>query len=89
MENIILKYFRKKRKSILFLGALFLLGFIFGAYDIKNEGPVFYFSPNLKFVKNTGFIFLENAIQSSSDDINSLYIDVKYKNWRKLVNQRN
>lgn len=89
MENSIFKYYRKKRKSILFLVIIFILGFIFGVYDVKNEGPVFYFSPNLKFVKNTGFTFLENAIQSNSDDIKSLYIDVKYKKWRKLVNQRN
>jgi hypothetical protein len=84
-----LKYFRNKHKSFLFLVVIFILGFIFGVYDVKNEGPVFYVSPNLKFIKNTGFTFLENAIQSNSDDIQTIYIDVKYKKWRKLVNQRN
>ena len=89
MKENIFNYYRKKRKSTFFLVILFILGFIFGAYDVKNEGPVFYFSPNSKFIKETGFTFLENIIQSNSDDIKSLYIDVQYKNWRKLANQRN
>lgn len=89
MKIMIKKYLRNKRKWFLSLVVIFVAGFIFGAYDLKNEGPVFYLSPNLKFVKATGFTFLENAIQSNSDDIKTLYIDVKYKKWRKLVNQRN
>ena len=66
----------------------YFFGFTFGAYDLKNEGPLFYLLPNLKFIKSSKFTFLNNYI-NSDDDVETIYLDVKFKNWKKLTDQRN
>ena len=66
----------------------FMCGMVFGAYSLKN-GQMSYIKMTFKYVKKTGFKFITNALESDSDDIETLYLDVKFKEWRKLANQRN
>ena len=66
----------------------FIGGIIFGASSSKNA-QMSYINTNFKYVKKTGFNFISNALESDADDIEMFYLDVKFKEWRKLADQRN
>jgi hypothetical protein len=66
----------------------FIGGMIFGAYSIKNA-HMSYISMAFKYVKKTGLKFVNNALESDAKDIETFYLDVKFKEWRKLADQRN
>lgn len=67
----------------------FIVGMIFSIYVVKNQNATFKFIPNLKYIQKTGFKFLSNTLESDADYIETIYLDVKFKDWRKLANQRN
>ena len=81
----------KPSKSILLSIILlisFMGGIVFGAYSLKNA-HLSYMSMAFKYVKKTGFNFISNALVFDVDDIETFYLDVKFKEWKKLADQRN
>ena len=91
MKIVLKKPLYKPSKSILLSVILlicFMGGIVFGAYSLKNA-HLSYISMAFKYVKKTGFNFISNALVFDVDDIDTFYLDVKFKEWKKLADQRN
>ena len=62
---------------------------MFSIYLYKTAKILFY-KDNLEYVLKNDSNFIENFIFSnSSNNIETIYLDVKFKEWKKLVDQRN
>ena len=48
-----------------------------------------YYKDSLQYVVKTGPSFITNYFFSSTDSLETIFLDIKFKEWRKLVNQRN
>jgi hypothetical protein len=70
---------------ILFLS--FIGGVLVAAYASKTA-KMANFNKDFSYLKKTGFNFISNTLESKSDDIETFYLDVKFKEWRKLADQR-
>lgn len=81
-----IKRFKKFKKSFIFLS--FILGFFFAASLYKNS-KIIYYKDSLQYVLETGPSFITNYFMSSTDNLETIFLDIKFKEWRKLVNQRN
>ena len=74
-------------KPLIFIVA-FVFGFFYCIYLYKTAQII----PGklaIEYINKTGFKFINNFIESDSDNVETMYLTVKYKEWRKLVNQRN
>lgn len=74
--------------KIIFLLLVFLFGSFFAAYLYKN-GKIIPLKLNAEYVNETGFKFLKNKFNASSERLEKIYLDVKFKEWKKLSDQRN
>jgi hypothetical protein len=77
---------KKFKKSFIFLS--FILGIVFAASLYKNS-KIIYYKDSLEYVLKTGPSFITNYFSSSTDSLETIFLDIKFKEWRKLVNQRN
>nr|WP_321234172.1 CotH kinase family protein [uncultured Psychroserpens sp.] len=77
-----------KRMIFILMLVFFIGGFLLAAYASKNA-KMSYLSLNSDYIKKTGLNFITNAIEADSDGIETYYLDVKFKEWRKLADQRN
>lgn len=81
-----LQRLKKFKKSFIFLS--FILGIFFAASLYKNS-KIIYYKDSLQYVIKTGPSFITNYFLSSTDSLETIFLDIKFKEWRKLVNQRN
>lgn len=90
MKIVANKSIFKTSKLLVFIILLlfFISGMLFAAYISKNA-HMSYLNLQLEYVKKSGFNFVSNAIEADSDGIETYYLDVKFKEWRKLADQRN
>ncbi|MFK7832219.1 MAG: CotH kinase family protein [Winogradskyella sp.] len=90
MKIIANKTLFKTSKLMVFLILLFFFigGMLLAAYASKNA-KMSYLSLNSEYIKKTGLDFISNAIEADSEGIETYYLDVKFKEWRKLADQRN
>ena len=76
----------KKNKSLVFLCA-FVIGFLF-ALKLYKSAKIIRYKDNLEYVFKTRSKFINNYLFSSTDSLETIFLDVKYQQWRKLANQR-
>jgi len=74
------------KKSFFFLS--FILGVFFAASLYKNS-KIIYYKDSLEYVLKTGPKFIKNYFLSSNNGLETIFLDINFKEWRKLVNQRN
>ena len=77
-----------KKPILLILVTSFFAGMLYAVFLYKGAKMIPY-KRNLEYVFNTNFKFISNYFKSNSDNTGTLFLDIKFKEWRKLVNQRN
>jgi|SaaInlStandDraft_1057018.scaffolds.fasta_scaffold00979_15 hypothetical protein len=83
-----LKFKRPRRLILLFVIASFLSG-ILSAVFLYKSAKMIPIKLNFEYIKKTGPRFISNYFNSNIDSLETIFLDIKYKEWRKLVNQRN
>ena len=73
---------KKFKKSFIFLS--FILGIVFAASLYKNS-KIIYYKDSLEYVLKTGPSFITNYFSSSTDSLETIFLDIKFKEKTNMI----